>query len=54
MSDKEKTMMRNLAKLPSAAQDKILNLVQGAVILLDVQREEANNGDDVERAAPDA
>ena len=54
MSDKEKTMMQNIAKLPSAAQDKILNIVQGAVIMLDVQEKEATNGDDVERAAPDA
>jgi hypothetical protein len=44
MSEKEKMFVELLSKMPDAAQDKFLQMAQGAAMMLDVKKEEPDKG----------
>lgn len=59
MSEKEKAILDKIAKLPEASREKLLFGLNCAAMAIEDKKheaedEEANNGDDVERAAQDA
>lgn len=40
MSDKEKTLVEQIGKLPDAVQDRFLDMANGALMALDIKEED--------------
>lgn len=49
MSDREKTLAKQIAALPPKLQDDFLRMAQGAVMALDALEKRKEGGDDAER-----